>query len=214
MSNRADETRSKIFDAAVELVARDGVSAVSVQAILRVAGQRNGGAVHYHFGSLDGLWDAIVETQHAVLDDDRLKAIDALPTDEFTVRQLISIVVTSMTRYLDTDLGRAFVSIQADRAHRNDWRIDRPSESMEILRDALLRRVVSWDDEPTAIRARMAARLLWQTVAALAISEASPSEIRTTTDALIDAVVALLEPVDRHVVAGSAFVRQLRQEES
>lgn len=213
MTTRADDTRHKIFDAAVELVARDGVAGASVQAILRRAGQKNGGAIHYHFGSLDGLWDAIVDTQHVILDDDRLAALRAVDTDEVTVRHLISIVVTSMVRCLDSELGRAFLAIQGDRAHRNDWRVDRPSRAMVIIRDALRLEVGSWEDRTVEIRARMAAQLLWQTVASLAASEASPSDVRTTADALIDAVVVLMEPADRSGASVSTNpLRSLREE--
>lgn len=57
-------TRRRLVEAASEAFADTGVSSASLVEITRRAGQRNRGAVHYHFGSRAGLLVAVLE-QHA-----------------------------------------------------------------------------------------------------------------------------------------------------
>lgn len=58
------ETRQALVEAATRTFAEDGVFAASLVEVTRRAGQRNRGAVHYHFGSREGLLVAVLE-QHA-----------------------------------------------------------------------------------------------------------------------------------------------------
>jgi AcrR family transcriptional regulator len=55
-----ESTRERLLDAAEELFAHKGISATSLRALTRHAGV-NLAAVHYHFGSKEGLLDAVVE---------------------------------------------------------------------------------------------------------------------------------------------------------
>ena len=50
-ASRGDETRQKIIDAAEALMAERGVEAVSINEIVKAAGQRNPSALNYHFGN-------------------------------------------------------------------------------------------------------------------------------------------------------------------
>lgn len=59
----ADETRQRLVEAATSVFAEDGVLAGSLVEITRRAGQRNRGAVHYHFGSRESLLVAVLR-QH------------------------------------------------------------------------------------------------------------------------------------------------------
>ena len=63
MSSPADETRQRLIDAATRGFAESGVHTASLLEITRRAGQRNRGAVHYHFGSRMGMLVAVLE-QH------------------------------------------------------------------------------------------------------------------------------------------------------
>lgn len=58
------DTRRALVEAATEAFAEQGVFTASLVEITRRAGQRNRGAVHYHFGSREGLLVAVLE-QHA-----------------------------------------------------------------------------------------------------------------------------------------------------
>lgn len=62
----ADETRRRLVVAATLGFAEHGVHAASLLEITRQAGQRNRGAVHYHFGSRTGMLAAVLE-QHVEL---------------------------------------------------------------------------------------------------------------------------------------------------
>ena len=48
----ATGTRQRLLDAALRAFAEQGVGTASLVDITRRAGQRNRGAVHYHFGGL------------------------------------------------------------------------------------------------------------------------------------------------------------------
>ena len=57
----ASATRDKLLDAAARAFAEHGVENASLIDITRQAGQRNRGALHYHFGSRDGVVAAVLE---------------------------------------------------------------------------------------------------------------------------------------------------------
>src|SRR3954469_24762983 len=61
MPPSATETRRKLVDAAAKAFAQDGVFTASLIDITRQAGQRNRGALHYHFGSREGVLCAVLE---------------------------------------------------------------------------------------------------------------------------------------------------------
>jgi AcrR family transcriptional regulator len=60
-------TRQRLLDAALRAFAEQGVSGASLVEITRQAGQRNRGAVHYHFGGREGLLVAVLEEQAGFL---------------------------------------------------------------------------------------------------------------------------------------------------
>jgi AcrR family transcriptional regulator len=64
MPSSATTTRERLIDAATRAFAEHGYSGASLLDITRRAGQRNRGAVHYHFGSREGMLAAVLE-QHA-----------------------------------------------------------------------------------------------------------------------------------------------------
>jgi len=57
----ASATREKLLDAATRAFAESGVENASLLDITRQAGQRNRAALHYHFGSRDGVLAAVLE---------------------------------------------------------------------------------------------------------------------------------------------------------
>lgn len=63
----AEETRSRLVEAATEAFAEHGVFSASLVEITRRAGQRNRGAVHYHFGTREGLLVEVLEQHTAFL---------------------------------------------------------------------------------------------------------------------------------------------------
>ncbi len=71
------ETRQLLIAAASGAFAEHGTTNASLLDITRQAGQRNRGAVHYHFGSREGLVAAVLE-QHAAFLGERELALLAL----------------------------------------------------------------------------------------------------------------------------------------
>jgi AcrR family transcriptional regulator len=63
MPRSPEPARRQILDAALRLFAVRGVAGVSLREIRIAAKQRNAGALHYHFGSKDGLLRALLERE-------------------------------------------------------------------------------------------------------------------------------------------------------
>ncbi len=62
-TRQAEDTRRRLIEAATREFAEHGVHSASLLEITRQAGQRNRGAVHYHFGSRAGMLVAVLEQQ-------------------------------------------------------------------------------------------------------------------------------------------------------
>lgn len=58
-----ERTRARLVDAATRAFAEQGIHGASLLDITRRAGQRNRGAVHYHFKSREGLLAAVLERE-------------------------------------------------------------------------------------------------------------------------------------------------------
>ncbi len=69
-------TRRQLLDAAEELFATRGIDAVSLAEITQVAGLRNTGAVHHHFGGREELLAAVVDEHRQRLDARRSALLD------------------------------------------------------------------------------------------------------------------------------------------
>src|SRR5690606_17573131 len=73
----SSSTRDTILDAAEQLFARQGHDNTSMRQITTAA-QVNLSAVNYHFGSKDGLVQAVFQRRLAALNSERLALLDAL----------------------------------------------------------------------------------------------------------------------------------------
>lgn len=74
------------------------------------AGQRNPSAVHYHFGSREGLLKAIIEQHSSVVDAERARRLEALG-DEPSLAGLVAAIVVPLTAELATESGRDYLRI-------------------------------------------------------------------------------------------------------
>ena len=68
------EARERLLLAAEQLVAERGVD-VPLRDVARAAGQRNNSAVHYHFGSREGLLEAVLTARLAVVNARMLRML-------------------------------------------------------------------------------------------------------------------------------------------
>ncbi len=103
-----------LMQTASELFARRGIDAVSLNEINRSAGQRNTSAMHYHFGSKEGLLQAIVYEHYADIDNQinaGLDAWEALPPAERTTRELLRTLVAPFSDQLTTTEGINYLLI-------------------------------------------------------------------------------------------------------
>lgn len=71
------KTRERILDTAEDLFANQGISGTSLRALTRAA-DVNLAAVHYHFGSKEGLLDAVIERRAGPINVARMLALDRL----------------------------------------------------------------------------------------------------------------------------------------
>ncbi|ATE63644.1 TetR/AcrR family transcriptional regulator [Rhizorhabdus dicambivorans] len=70
--------RLSLILAAERLFADQGLEAVSLSQVNQAAGHRNASAVHYHFGSRDGLVEAVFDHRMGLINPRRLAIMDRL----------------------------------------------------------------------------------------------------------------------------------------
>ena len=98
-----------MIDAGEHLFARHGVHRVTVRELNERAGQRNASALHYHFGSRDGLLRAIVERHQSTVDARRAELL-AATTDPDTA-ELVRLVLAPLAEELRSPSGRDYLRI-------------------------------------------------------------------------------------------------------
>lgn len=126
------DTRRALVEAATEAFAEDGVFAASLVEITRRAGQRNRGAVHYHFGSREALLAAVLEQHAAFLaarEGELLEHARATPDDrlgpvlEAIVRPAVELAETGPS-------GRRYLVIVGELVEEYDRLDDRVAEAL------------------------------------------------------------------------------------
>ncbi|MET0839480.1 MAG: hypothetical protein ABWY19_11900 [Marmoricola sp.] len=113
MPRDATLTRTRLLRAGERRFARDGVTGARMSDVVRDAGQANDSAVGYHFGSRQGLLDAIVARHVAAMDERR-----SLPPRGAGLHALVDAIVRPTADLLGTDDGRDFLRIMEQLA---DW---------------------------------------------------------------------------------------------
>ena len=104
------DAKHRLLEAVEEALARDGLRGVKVATITKLAGQRNASAVHYHFGSLDGLITAYVDARQASVDEARrrrLRSLGATPS----LPELVEAILVPLADLLDEERGRAYLRV-------------------------------------------------------------------------------------------------------
>lgn len=108
MARDGTPTRERLLDAAQHLFARSGVDAVPIREINELAGQRNASALHYHFGSRQGLLVAIVERHQPAIDADRAVLLAHAGDDPHDV---MAALLAPLTDRLRSAGGRDYLRI-------------------------------------------------------------------------------------------------------
>lgn len=101
------DTRLRLILAAERLFAERGIEAVSLREINIAAGQKNSGASHYHFGSKDGLIEAIFLYRHAATSARRRELADRIDADAATddVRRLVEALILPLAEQFTGSAG-------------------------------------------------------------------------------------------------------------
>ncbi|MYB09397.1 MAG: TetR/AcrR family transcriptional regulator [Acidimicrobiia bacterium] len=155
MPRDATETRNRLIAEAERLFADQGIWRVRVQDIVAAAGQRNSSALSYHFGSRQGVLDAILRDHGEPIDQERGEVW--AEADDDGTPALIEALIQPLTRRLSTSSGRCYLRIVAQlSAEFARWDLDPthvPANLNAILR--LLR-----DRTAVAIRSQRDERVL------------------------------------------------------
>ena len=126
MPRDATATKAVLLREAERLFARRGLYQVTVREILEAAGQRNVSAINYHFGSRDGIRDAILVRHGDPTDVARGELLAQCGRDA-TSRELIAALVLPYAAHLSTPSGRDYLRIVAQlSAGFSAWRGPNP----------------------------------------------------------------------------------------
>ncbi len=114
-TERSARTRNKIVRVAVKLFAERGIEGVSLNDINKAAGQRNKNATHYHFGSKEGLLQAIFDKYELPIARERDALLDQYEANQnLSLRNVLHSVIQPMADKLnDPDGGPDFVRFSA-----------------------------------------------------------------------------------------------------
>lgn len=93
--SRSLATQKALMDAAEKLVAKKGLKNVSIKEIVKAAGQKNESALQYHFKSLQGLVNAIVDQRSLETQELRAELLEELKTTKtrFDLRDICKLMV-------------------------------------------------------------------------------------------------------------------------
>jgi AcrR family transcriptional regulator len=113
MARDATVTRERLLRAGERLFAERGIDGVRVREINQLAGQRNSSALHYHFGSRDGLLDEIKRVHRTPIEARRVAMLDTLEREGRIddIRALVETLVLPFTAEMATESGRDYLRI-------------------------------------------------------------------------------------------------------
>lgn len=105
-------THEVILRTAEALFAQKGIDAVSLNEINKAAGQKNTSSLHYHFGSKEGLIQAIVYSHYAEIETKLQAGMDELEgTGRISRRTLVKTVTAPFIDKLESERGINYLRI-------------------------------------------------------------------------------------------------------
>jgi AcrR family transcriptional regulator len=122
MPRDSTATKESLLREAERLFARRGLYRTTMREITDAAGQKNVSAINYHFGSREGLLDALLARHGDPTDVARGELRAGLP-DPASTRDLVGALVVPYAAHLATTEGRDYLRIVAQLASGHvDWR--------------------------------------------------------------------------------------------
>ena len=164
------DAREQMIDAAERLAAERGLAAMSLREVQAAAGQRNKSAAQYHFGSKEGLVEAIAATRMGAVGARRRELLDALGPHP-TRRELVEALVVPLADHVLA--GRShWARFQVQAAHDPTFsetvRLAFEGSTFREVRDGLL---AGLDHLPEPLRVRRLDHAVGIVVASLAALE-------------------------------------------
>lgn len=132
-------TREQLLDAAERLFAAQGIASVSLRMINAASGARNVSAAHYHFGSKDGVIEALVARRMGALAVERMAGLDAVERaaggGRPDLRATVEVMVLPLLRMLMHPTGAHFVTFLARAAGEPTVQMGQlaPAEFWQVL---------------------------------------------------------------------------------
>lgn len=106
------DTRTKLILTAERLLSEGGISSTPLRRITQEANQRNESAIHYHFGSRQGVVEAILDLRTPKLNTTRLELLEALHAKAdnrpLSSRDVATTMVDPLADYLRETLGEGY----------------------------------------------------------------------------------------------------------
>ena len=129
----ATRTRERLLAEGARHFAERGIHGAQMREVVRAAGQANDSAVHYHFGSRDGLLTAICARHLDAMEPDRRERLSRQGPDPDLHTVLTDLIAPTAQR-LATQDGRYFLRITAQLASQAGVRSGTPPA---LIGDAL-----------------------------------------------------------------------------
>jgi AcrR family transcriptional regulator len=106
------DAKAALIRAGEHLFARKGIQQTRLRDLNELAGQRNASALHYHFGSREGLVRAIYERHSGQIDAVRADRLAQLGP-EASLHEIVEVILGPMAEHLDHTEGRDYLRILA-----------------------------------------------------------------------------------------------------
>ncbi len=129
----ATRTRERLLAEGARHFAERGIHGAQMREVVRAAGQANDSAVHYHFGSRDGLLAAICARHLDAMEPDRRERLARQGPDP-DLHIVLTDLIAPTARQLATQEGRHFLRITAQLASQAGVRSGTPPA---LIGDAL-----------------------------------------------------------------------------
>jgi AcrR family transcriptional regulator len=202
-------TREQMIAAAERLAAERGLGAMSLRSVQDASGQRNKSAAHYHFGSREGLIDAVVAARMGPVNERRLEmlaALDAQPSSP-TLRDLAAVLVVPLAEHTVAVPGSHWARFLAQGlADPTLSSVVRRNFEGRSYRDVRARIVAALDHVPPTRRARRTGHAVGLVVLSLATTEAQLTTSGSARIPLAELVTDLIDICAAVLAAPAAAV--------
>ncbi len=217
--------RDAMIDAAERLVAEQGLAAMSLREVQVLAGQRNKSAAQYHFGTRDGLIEAVLLARMAPVNERRHQLLEAIRVEGTTptLRQLVEALVRPVAEHTiladrPSHWARFLLQCSSDPTLTEVVRRSVEGQAYRQIHQLLLECI---DHVPASLRARRvdhAVGLVFMSLATTEERRPSTSDldlpVGTQVEDLIDQCVGLLgAPTSGDTLAALTTPRSTRDVE-